>query len=82
VVIAQGYEAGGHNYQGRAGQRGLPTFVLLPALVDAVASHAMVLGSGGISDGRGVAAALDARKVRLVGAMYDVATGEVAFVEP
>jgi carbonic anhydrase len=29
-----------------------------------------------------VAAALDARKVRLVGAMYDVATGKVAFVEP
>ena len=31
---------------------------------------------------KGVAAALDARKVRLVGAMYDVATGKVAFVEP
>ncbi|HKF69250.1 MAG TPA: nitronate monooxygenase, partial [Vicinamibacterales bacterium] len=58
VVIAQGYEAGGHNYQGRAGQAGLPTFVLLPTLVDAVGGQAMVLGSGGISDGRGVAAAL------------------------
>jgi len=58
VVIAQGYEAGGHNYQGLAGQPGLPTFVLLPTLVDAVGSQAMVLGSGGISDGRGVAAAL------------------------
>jgi len=58
VVIAQGYEAGGHNYQGLAGQPGLPTFVLLPTLVDAVGSQAMVLGSGGISDGRGVAGAL------------------------
>ena len=58
VVIAQGSEAGGHNYQGVAGQPGLPTFVLLPTLVDAVGSQAMVLGSGGISDGRGVAAAL------------------------
>jgi NAD(P)H-dependent flavin oxidoreductase YrpB (nitropropane dioxygenase family) len=58
VLIAQGYEAGGHNYQGLAGQPGLPTFVLLPTLVDAVGSQAMVLGSGGISDGRGVAAAL------------------------
>ena len=58
VVIAQGSEAGGHNYQGVAGKQGLPTFVLLPTLVDAVGSQAMVLGSGGISDGRGVAAAL------------------------
>ena len=32
--------------------------MLLPTLVDAVGSQAMVLGSGGISDGRGVAAAL------------------------
>src|SRR5262249_58935041 len=45
-------------YQGRAGQAGLPTFVLLPTLVDAVGRQAMVLGSGGISEGRGVAAAL------------------------
>ena len=29
-----------------------------------------------------VAAALDAKKVKLVGAMYDVATGKVTFVEP
>src|SRR5262249_50903860 len=27
VVIAQGYEAGGHNYQGLAGKPGRPTFV-------------------------------------------------------
>jgi NAD(P)H-dependent flavin oxidoreductase YrpB (nitropropane dioxygenase family) len=32
--------------------------VLLPTIVDALGGHAMVLGSGGISDGRGIAAAL------------------------
>lgn len=58
VVVAQGYEAGGHNYQGQAGKPGLPTMVLLPTIVDAVGARAMVLGAGGISDGRGVAAAL------------------------
>jgi NAD(P)H-dependent flavin oxidoreductase YrpB (nitropropane dioxygenase family) len=58
VIVAQGYEAGGHNYQGLPGQPGLPTFVLLPSIVDAVGSQAMVLAAGGISDGRGVAAAL------------------------
>ena len=51
IIIAQGQEAGGHNYGG------LPTFVLVPTIVDAIAP-AMVLASGGIADGRGVAAAL------------------------
>jgi NAD(P)H-dependent flavin oxidoreductase YrpB (nitropropane dioxygenase family) len=50
-VIAQGSEAGGHNY----GQ--LPSFVLIPAVRDAI-GNAMLLGSGGIADGRGIAAAL------------------------
>ncbi len=52
VVIAQGSEAGGHNY-GTAG-----TIALTPAIVDAVGDRALVLASGGISDGRGLAAAL------------------------
>lgn len=51
VVVAQGSEAGGHNYAT------LPTFALVPLVVDAVAP-AMVLASGGIADGRGLAAAL------------------------
>jgi enoyl-[acyl-carrier protein] reductase II len=51
VVVAQGSEAGGHNY-GR-----LPTFALVPLVVDA-AAPALVLASGGIADGRGLAAAL------------------------
>lgn len=58
VVVAQGLEAGGHNYQGLQSMPGLPTMALLPMVVDAVGKDALVLGSGGISDGRGVAAAL------------------------
>jgi NAD(P)H-dependent flavin oxidoreductase YrpB (nitropropane dioxygenase family) len=51
VVVAQGQEAGGHNYAT------LPTLALVPLVVDAVAP-ALVLASGGIADGRGLAAAL------------------------
>lgn len=51
VVVAQGVEAGGHNFST------LPTFALVPLVVDAVAP-ALVLASGGIADGRGLAAAL------------------------
>jgi NAD(P)H-dependent flavin oxidoreductase YrpB (nitropropane dioxygenase family) len=58
VVIAQGYEAGGHNFQGLPDKPGLPTMALLPMMVDAVGTDVMVLGAGGIGDGRGVAAAL------------------------
>ncbi|PXX54875.1 enoyl-[acyl-carrier protein] reductase II [Nocardia tenerifensis] len=52
VVVAQGWEAGGHNYGG------LPTMVGLPAVVDAVGGRVPVLAAGGITDGRQVAAAL------------------------
>jgi nitronate monooxygenase len=51
VIVAQGWEAGGHNYGG------LPTMVLVPEILDAV-SPVLVLASGGIVDGRGVAGAL------------------------
>ena len=51
LVVAQGSEAGGHNFAT------LPTLVLVPAVVDAVAP-APVLAAGGIADGRGLAAAL------------------------
>jgi NAD(P)H-dependent flavin oxidoreductase YrpB (nitropropane dioxygenase family) len=51
VVVAQGREAGGHNYAT------LPTFAFVPLVVDAV-GPALVLAAGGISDGRGLAAAL------------------------
>ncbi|MEM7711451.1 MAG: nitronate monooxygenase, partial [Pseudomonadota bacterium] len=49
LVIAQGWEAGGHNYGG------MGAMALVPAMVDAVGDRAMVLASGGIADGRGVA---------------------------
>lgn len=51
LIVAQGSEAGGHNYGS------LPTFVLVPAVVEAV--HPLpVLAAGGISSGRQLAAAL------------------------
>jgi nitronate monooxygenase len=50
VIVAQGYEAGGHT--GRIG-----TFALVPQVVDAVSPTPVVL-AGGVGDGRGVAAAL------------------------
>jgi len=51
VIVAQGSEAGGHNYGS------MPTLALVPMVVDAVAPS-LVLAAGGIADGRGVAAAL------------------------
>ena len=50
VVIAQGYEAGGHT--GR-----IANFPLIPQVVDAVKPTPVVV-AGGIADGRGLAAAL------------------------
>lgn len=51
LVVAQGTEAGGHN-------RGtLPTFVLVPEVVEA-AEGIPVLAAGGVTDGRQLAAAL------------------------
>ena len=51
VIVAQGWEAGGHVWGTVA------TLPLVPAVVDAVAP-VPVIAAGGISDGRGVAAVL------------------------
>ena len=52
VIVAQGWEAGGHNYGG------MGTVALVPAMLDELGDQALVLASGGIADARGVAAAL------------------------
>ena len=51
AVVAEGFEAGGHN-----GRDETTTMVLVPSVVDAV--RIPVVAAGGISDGRSMAAAL------------------------
>ena len=50
VIVAQGHDGGGHNSP-------IGTMALIPQVVDAVGDMP-VLGAGGITDGRGVAAAM------------------------
>jgi nitronate monooxygenase len=59
VIVAQGSEAGGHRaaFEAKdAERRAVGLFSLLPAVADAV--QVPVVATGGIADGRGVAAAL------------------------
>jgi nitronate monooxygenase len=51
IIVAQGTEAGGHGKSGRT------TMTLTPAIVD-IAGNVPVVAAGGLSDGRGLAAAL------------------------
>ncbi len=51
IVVAQGTEAGGHTGQ-------IATLALVPQIVDAVGDRVPVVAAGGITDGRGLAAAL------------------------
>ncbi|HEX5193752.1 MAG TPA: nitronate monooxygenase [Solirubrobacteraceae bacterium] len=72
VIVAQGWEAGGHVWGEVA------TLALLPAVVDASAP-APVVAAGGIADGRGLAAALALGAVGAwVGTRF-VASAEGAF---
>jgi nitronate monooxygenase len=59
VIVAQGMEAGGHRGAFRASEaetEAVGLFSLLPQICDAVSVP--VIATGGISDGRGIAAAL------------------------
>ncbi|HAD86613.1 MAG TPA: nitronate monooxygenase [Rhodospirillaceae bacterium] len=58
AVVAQGAEAGGHRgiFDGASGDPLIGTMALVPQVVDAVSVP--VVASGGIMDGRGIAAAL------------------------
>ena len=58
VIIAQGFEAGGHTgrFLGSDPAEAMGLFSLLPQVVDAVSVP--VIAAGGIADGRGIAAAL------------------------
>jgi NAD(P)H-dependent flavin oxidoreductase YrpB (nitropropane dioxygenase family) len=51
IVVAQGYEAGGHTGE-------IASMVLVPEVVDAVGADVPVLAAGGIGCGRQIAAAL------------------------
>ena len=51
IVVAQGYEAGGHTGE-------IASIVLVPEIVDAVGATTPVLAAGGIGCGRQIAAAL------------------------
>lgn len=57
VVVAQGFEAGGHRgtFLGGGVETQVGTLALVPQVVDAVS--APVVAAGGIADGRGIAAA-------------------------
>jgi len=57
VIIAQGFEAGGHrgSFSGSPGSGMVGTMALVPQIVDAV--RVPVIAAGGIADGRGIAAA-------------------------
>ena len=60
AVIAQGSESGGHRSYGEKHDAGAAigssSLVLVPAMVDAVGGDVPVLASGGVVDGRGLAA--------------------------
>jgi nitronate monooxygenase len=75
AVVAQGYEAGGHRgtFDRPVEQSLVGTLALVPQVVDAVSVP--VLASGGIMDGRGIAAAvaLGAAGVQLGTAFLDCA---------
>jgi nitronate monooxygenase len=61
IVVAQGAEAGGHRSTFKLGPNGevplIGTFALVPQVVDAI-PQVPIVAAGGVSDGRGLVAAL------------------------
>ncbi len=71
IVVAQGYEAGGHTGE-------IASMVLVPEIVDAVGADVPVLAAGGIGSGRQVAAALALGATGVWIGSYWLATREYA----
>eukprot|EP00942_MAST-04A_sp_MAST-4A-sp1_P002944 g2944.t1 len=57
-LVAQGTEAGGHGLHSELGSGTLPFSRRCVELADQISSHTSVLAAGGITDGKGLAAAL------------------------
>ncbi|HQJ76285.1 MAG TPA: DUF561 domain-containing protein [Bacteroidota bacterium] len=74
AIVAEGYEAGGHN-----GKDELTTFSLVPQVVDSV--NIPVIAAGGIADGRGMLAAfsLGASGVQ-IGTLFAASTESSAHI--
>jgi NAD(P)H-dependent flavin oxidoreductase YrpB (nitropropane dioxygenase family) len=73
IVVAQGYEAGGHTGE-------IASMVLVPEIVDAVGADVPVLAAGGIGSGRQVVAALALGATGVWIGSYWLATSEYAGV--
>ena len=71
IVVAQGYEAGGHTGE-------IASMVLVPEIVDAVGADVPVLAAGGIGSGRQVVAALALGAIGVWIGSYWLATREYA----
>ena len=69
IVVAQGYEAGGHTGE-------IASMVLVPEIVDAVGADVPVLAAGGIGSGRQIVAALSLGAVGVWMGSYWLTTQE------
>jgi len=83
VIVAQGFEAGGHRSTGAKGasadSAAVGTLALVPQVVDAVSVP--VVAAGGIADGRGLVAALALGAVGVLLGTRFVATREAGVPE-
>lgn len=75
IVVAQGYEAGGHTGE-------IASMVLVPEVVDAVGAQVPVLAAGGIGCGRQVAAALSLGAVGVWMGSFWLTTQEYGLTSP